>query len=302
MKTPEISIITATYNRSNILAYSIQSVIDQSYQNWELLVIGDACTDDTEAVVHNFADDRIQFINLEVNFGEQSGPNNVGLKRARGAFIAFLNHDDLWFPDHLQRTLDCLLSTQADLVMAGGVVDHGPDKPMDITGLFSERRGYDPITTFVPASNWLFRRALLQEIGFWRPARELYLAPSHDWQQRVFNARKRIQASGHITVVALPSSSRKNVYADRSFTENKRAHRLMQDPSFRSELLTKVIYQWGQTYYYEEKLHLKRFLFQKIKNFLQNSGINTLEWSFRLRYGKGGIIRKFRKQRGLKNT
>jgi GT2 family glycosyltransferase len=84
---PLISIIMATYNRSNILAYTIQSVLWSTYKDWELLVVGDSCTDDTEEVVASFEDPRVSFINLERNFGEQSGPNNEGFRRARGRYI-----------------------------------------------------------------------------------------------------------------------------------------------------------------------------------------------------------------------
>ena len=76
-----ISIITATYNRSNLLAYAINSVLRSTYEDWELIVVGDACTDDTESVVNAFGDPRIQFYNLEENFGEQSGPNNIGFSQ-----------------------------------------------------------------------------------------------------------------------------------------------------------------------------------------------------------------------------
>jgi glycosyltransferase involved in cell wall biosynthesis len=73
---PLVSIITATYNRSNILPYTIASVLRSTFEDWELLVVGDACTDDTEQVVSAFNDPRIRFFNLAQNVGEQSGPNN----------------------------------------------------------------------------------------------------------------------------------------------------------------------------------------------------------------------------------
>jgi glycosyltransferase involved in cell wall biosynthesis len=115
---PAISIITATYNRSNVLRYSIESLLRSEFADWELLMIGDACTDDTEKVVASFADSRIRFHNLKNNFGEQSGPNNEGFKLACGKYIAYLNHDDHYFPDHLGTCLQCLETTNSDLVFA----------------------------------------------------------------------------------------------------------------------------------------------------------------------------------------
>ncbi|OVE80458.1 hypothetical protein BVY01_00290 [bacterium I07] len=98
---PLVSIIVATYNRSNILYYALSSLIKSIFQEWECIVVGDACTDDTENVISSLGDSRIRFVNLKENFGEQSGPNNYGCELARGKYIAFLNHDDMWFPDHL---------------------------------------------------------------------------------------------------------------------------------------------------------------------------------------------------------
>ena len=102
---PRISIITATYNRSAVLAFSIESVLRQTESDWEMIVVGDACTDDSAEVVARYRDPRLRFCNLEQNTGEQSGPNNTGVSQARAPVLAFLNHDDLYFPDHLELNL-----------------------------------------------------------------------------------------------------------------------------------------------------------------------------------------------------
>jgi glycosyltransferase involved in cell wall biosynthesis len=113
---PAISIITATYNRSHVLACAIESAIRQSWTDWELIVVGDACTDDTAEVVEQFGDPRIRFVNLHRNFGEQAGPNNVGIAESRGPLVAFLNHDDVWLPHHLTLCREVMLGEQADFV------------------------------------------------------------------------------------------------------------------------------------------------------------------------------------------
>ena len=100
--SPTISVVIATYNRSGVLRFTIESVLRQTFESWELIVVGDGCTDDTETVVRQFDDDRISFVNLSRRTGEQSGPNNFGFALSTGAFVAFLNHDDLWLADHLR--------------------------------------------------------------------------------------------------------------------------------------------------------------------------------------------------------
>ncbi|MEX2553025.1 MAG: glycosyltransferase, partial [Actinomycetota bacterium] len=89
---PAVSIVTATYNRGRWLECAVRSIVRQTFTDWELVVVGDACTDDTADVVARFDDARIRFINLTRNFGEQAGPNNVGVAESRAPLIAFLNH------------------------------------------------------------------------------------------------------------------------------------------------------------------------------------------------------------------
>src|SRR6185369_3390589 len=85
------------------------------FQDFEVLVIGDGCTDDSETVINMIGDARVRWINLPENTGHQSGPNNVGLREARGEIIAYHGHDDLWLPHHLAVMVDALRSKDADL-------------------------------------------------------------------------------------------------------------------------------------------------------------------------------------------
>ena len=72
--TPLVSIITATYNRSNVLEYALRSALRSTVADWEHLVIGDACTDDSADVVARLGDARLSFHNLPANFSEQAYP------------------------------------------------------------------------------------------------------------------------------------------------------------------------------------------------------------------------------------
>src|SRR5437879_999756 len=101
-ESPTVTIVTATYNRSEVLKHAIRSVLGSTLSDWELLVVGDGCTDDTELCVTSFGDPRIRFVNLPKNTGGQSAPNNLGMELARGRYIAFLNHDDLILNHHLE--------------------------------------------------------------------------------------------------------------------------------------------------------------------------------------------------------
>jgi glycosyltransferase involved in cell wall biosynthesis len=85
---PSVTVIIPTYNWSSVLPYSIGSVLRQTFTDFELLVVGDGCTDDSEAVVGRISNPRVTWINLPTNTGHQSGPNNEGLRQARGQFSA----------------------------------------------------------------------------------------------------------------------------------------------------------------------------------------------------------------------
>ena len=97
---PKISILLATYNRPSFLRASIRSVVMQTMTDWELLVINDGGAD-VRTVVDFFKDARIQYYKRSSNRG-QASCFNFGLERSRGTYIAHIDDDDLWYPDHLQ--------------------------------------------------------------------------------------------------------------------------------------------------------------------------------------------------------
>src|SRR5262249_34882661 len=147
--------------------------------DWELIIVGDACTDETADVVAQLSDLRIRFVNLPQNIGEQSGPNNHGCSLAQGKYIAFLNHDDFWLPDHLAGALAHLEQTNADLVFSLiDLIEPDGHSRRLIGRAWLDR--YNPSHEAL-ASSWLFRRNLLDRVGPWRSYRKCYAVPSQDW-------------------------------------------------------------------------------------------------------------------------
>lgn len=105
---PLVSVIVATYHRPKLVELAIQSILNQDFTDFEVLVVGDNCTDDAEQVVASFNDKRVRWLNLKERVGNQAGPNNEGLRQAKGKYIAYLGHDDLWFPWHLSNLVQTL--------------------------------------------------------------------------------------------------------------------------------------------------------------------------------------------------
>lgn len=99
-----VSIITPTYNCGRFIAETILSVQTQTYTDWELIIVDDCSTDDTEAIVLSFQDDRIRYIKNEKNSGAAVSRNRA-LREAKGRWIAFLDSDDLWFPEKLEKQI-----------------------------------------------------------------------------------------------------------------------------------------------------------------------------------------------------
>ncbi|HLX54021.1 MAG TPA: glycosyltransferase family A protein, partial [Aquella sp.] len=102
--TPLVSIIMPAFNAASTIKLSIESVLNQTYSNWELIIINDASKDNTASVVNDYysAENRIVIINLEKNGGLPNA-RNEGLKCAKGEYIAFLDSDDTWHAQKLMK-------------------------------------------------------------------------------------------------------------------------------------------------------------------------------------------------------
>jgi teichuronic acid biosynthesis glycosyltransferase TuaG len=102
-----VSIITPAWNSSAYIAETIDSVLDQTYEDWEMIVVDDFSSDSTNHIVRGYMvmDDRIRLISLEKHVGPAEA-RNTAIRAARGRYIAFLDSDDLWHPQKLERQLD----------------------------------------------------------------------------------------------------------------------------------------------------------------------------------------------------
>jgi glycosyltransferase involved in cell wall biosynthesis len=102
---PFFSIVISTKNRSNLISKAIQSVLDQSFSDFELIIIDNASTDNTEEIIRSFEDSRISFYKNEVDM-ERCFARNRGISLSNGNYICFLDSDDQYLPNHLQVLYD----------------------------------------------------------------------------------------------------------------------------------------------------------------------------------------------------
>lgn len=212
MKTefsPEITIVLSTYDRPDALQYTIESVQAQTIENWVLLVVGDACGPETEDVVAEFRDPRIKYVNLPERCGEQSGPNSVGLALADTDYIALLNHDDIWLPDHLEIGLGGLKRTSADLFVSRAAFSIKTPLETDrltFTEISPPKRRLEeafwrPFFYIEPASSWMLTRRAARRLGAWMSSLETCRTPLESWFLKAWRLHMKLVDTDAITVV-----------------------------------------------------------------------------------------------------
>lgn len=104
---PLVSIIIPAYNAEAYIEGTLNSVKNQSYGNWELLIVDDCSTDGSAEIIKEYSekDSRIKYFRTESRSGSPAVPRNIGIENARGRYVAFLDSDDLWLPEKLEKQI-----------------------------------------------------------------------------------------------------------------------------------------------------------------------------------------------------
>jgi glycosyltransferase involved in cell wall biosynthesis len=166
----KISVIMSTFNRAHLLPRAINSVLKQTYQDWELIVVDDNSKDDTGKVVKSFKDDRIRYIKRAKNSGCDNAPKNDGIKASQGDYIAFLDDDNEYRPDHLAVLLKEIEKDDTTDIVYGDrwiVSDPGVTNPLRPQLGFC--MDFDPALlmerNFIDQSDVLIKRKAFFDIG-----------------------------------------------------------------------------------------------------------------------------------------
>lgn len=212
-RKPLVSVILTTYNWSSVLRHSVRSVLEQTYENFELIVVGDACTDDSEQVVCSFGDPRVRWDNLAENSGNQAAPNSRGLVLARGELIAYQGHDDVWHPYHLATLVDGLESGGADLVWTVAEV-RGPrgSRVRALSGRLSRSRR--ELGWWIPTCTVMYTRELATRTGPWPDWRQSEQPVDIEMMDQAQRAGARMRAIPALTAFKFPSALRPNSYRE----------------------------------------------------------------------------------------
>lgn len=118
MRRVLVSVIVPCYNAASYITETIESVISQSYTNWEMLIIDDCSCDNSGLIIQNYCsiDSRIKYYRTEKASGTPTLPRNIGIENAMGRYIAFLDSDDVWLPNKLEEQLCLFDDSQTAIV------------------------------------------------------------------------------------------------------------------------------------------------------------------------------------------
>ncbi len=170
---PLVSVVIPTYNRADLLPRAVDSVLNQTYENLEVIVVDDGSTDNTEEVIKDYTDPRVRYIKLEENRG-QNPARNVGIRAADGEFIANQDSDDKWLPEKLEKQMEVYLEdpdvpklvyTKVRGRFKDGTTVTVPEKWVD------NKEGYvhDQLLrgNFVSTVGMLTEEKCLKKVGYW---------------------------------------------------------------------------------------------------------------------------------------
>ncbi len=220
--SPFFSVVLPTYGRGRCIKPSIESVLAQTFRDFELIVVGDGCADETEAVVRSFDSERVSWRNLQTNSGSQSFPNNEGIAASRGRWIAYIGHDDIWAPHHLDRIFQKAGSADATDFVVSGCNFYGPEGSGDcfITGMFEEPD--DAFRHFCPPTSIAHRRDVTERMGGWRDPRTVNCPADNEFLLRAARAAMRFVSTGEVTVHKFAAGHRYLSYLRPSCDEQER--------------------------------------------------------------------------------
>lgn len=169
-----VSIIIPTYNRANVIKRAIDSVLRQTYNSYEIIVVDDGSTDETGLLIADIQDARIRYIALEENRGVAHA-RNVGIQEARYDYIAFLDSDDEWLPDKLELQMRLFRNSSENIGMVycrmGGLTRDGKERFVCPAQLFSRELLEGDMFRFLLRQNVIgtpaviVRRDCLEQVG-----------------------------------------------------------------------------------------------------------------------------------------
>lgn len=191
-----VSIVMPAFNAERHIAESIQTVLEQTFVDWELIVVDDGSTDSTAEVVARYQADDPRIHLVRRDNGGQAAARNTGIRHSSAPLVAFLDADDLWLPEKLERQLDILQQTNADLVYSDGYVfyDDGSSERADFFAIVPGAVDGPTMFRLLYAGNRIatlsvvVQRQALERVGFFVESRRFQNCEDYDLWLRLAHA------------------------------------------------------------------------------------------------------------------
>src|SRR5579872_6896113 len=186
--TPAISVVMPTYNGERFLRPAIESILNQTFPNFELIIIDDGSTDNTPHILSEFKDTRLTVLTNQQNLGIAVATNR-GLAAARGEYIALQDHDDISLPHRFQTQLD-FLNTHPEIALVGSAAELIDENGVPYADYFEPENDIDIKweTLFrcpISHTSVMARRKVLLDVGGYSTDGALRVASDYDFLSRV---------------------------------------------------------------------------------------------------------------------
>lgn len=189
-----VSVVIPTYNSGLYIKEAVDSVLRQSYKNFEIIVVDDGSIDDTKSILSQY----IKTGKIKYLFQENKGPavaRNSGIKHSKGEFVAFLDADDIWQDDKLEKQLPLFSDTDVSLVYSDTLFfgDFFSFKShLEMAGKFYRGKALTFLikNNFIPTSSVVIRRSILEKIGHFNESVKLEVGEDYELWLRIASFSK----------------------------------------------------------------------------------------------------------------
>lgn len=261
---PSISVILPTYNRADLVSRAIESVLDQTFEDFELIVVDDGSTDETKQVVDRIDDPRIEYIRHEENQGGAAA-RNTGIEAATGEYLAFLDDDDEWLPRKLELQQRRMEETDEDVAIVycqyNKYSDISNRIERDMLGAMIEGEIYDALLAgwSPPTSVILAESRVIKEIDGFDES-----LPSYQDYDLLLRAAERSQYT--------------YIHESLVIKHLHRGPQNIKNPDARERGFKRICKKWRK----EMENHISREEFEKYSR----RQISHIYWLYAIKYGK----------------
>jgi teichuronic acid biosynthesis glycosyltransferase TuaG len=185
----KVSVIVTTFNRADLVRETIDSILNQTFQDFELIVVDNCSCDNTEEVVNNYQDKRIRYFRNDNN-GVIAVNRNFGIAKARGEYVAFCDDDDLWLPEKLERQVAefaqnkavSLVCTNATILNEKGkLTEFYQIKPAEADFTFNSLLRHSQII----CSSVMVKKSVIDDVGLMDVSPELFSVEDYELWLRI---------------------------------------------------------------------------------------------------------------------